>query len=96
MSATIPDVFLDGTQYVSLNAASGVPVGSPFTIQNKTTTRANLIESSTQPAVDSPKGILITNLTDYEASKDILSGSLEIWGISTNENRTVRLAIQPL
>lgn len=95
MSLTLPNVEVDSTAYVSLNTATGIAVGSEFTIQCRGVTWANLVESSTQPDATVDDGTLITNLTASEATKIIPAGSLEIWAISTQENRTSILSVQP-
>jgi hypothetical protein len=89
MAEQLPDVVLNDIEYKSLNSLAGVPVGTEMSIQNKSVTWGNLIESSTQPLLNSTLGTLITNLPNNSAEKRVPAGSLEIWGISLDSKSTL-------
>lgn len=95
MSATLNDVQI-GNDWVSINSTTGIAVGTAMSIQNKSTTWVLLQESSTKPNIASNNGILITDLFHQEPSKEVLSGSLEIWAKSTVTNRPATLSVQSM
>jgi len=93
MSATLPDIQI-GNDWVSINAATGIAVGTAMAIQNKSTTWVLLQESTVKPNISSNNGILITDLFHQEPSKEVLSGSLEVWAKSTVADRPAILSVQ--
>lgn len=93
MAQTLPDITI-GNTWVSLNASTGIAVGTTFKVQNKSTTWVILQESSTQPLNTDTKGELVTDLFHTEPSKIIAAGSLEIWAKSTIDGRLATVSVQ--
>lgn len=85
-----------GDQWISLNAATGLAVGTAFKVQNKSTTWVLIQESATQPSANSTKGEMITDLFHTEPSKIAAAGSLEMWVKSTIEGRLAKLSVQTI
>jgi hypothetical protein len=83
MSATITDIEIGGT-WVDLNTVSGITVGSEFTIQNKRSSWVLLHESSTEPLAAEMSGVYLTDLSKSSGRCTVKSGSLKIWGKTTN------------
>jgi hypothetical protein len=91
MSQTIPDITVTTNTYTSLNSTLGIPVGTPFQIQLKTTGSVRLQEKTTQPINSSEDGVILTDVSGGYAIADITSGSLEIWAKSITSS--VRLSV---
>lgn len=83
-------------EYISLNVEANIPVGSPMLIQNTSSVWGKLVESSTKPSTSFDGGIMITPLYQSEPSKEIPSGSLEIWAKSMSPTLSVNLAVQEI
>lgn len=96
MAETLPDVLVDSTAWVDLNTATGIAVGTPMNIVNKSVTWCKLYESSTTPSLSVDGGDLISSYDKNYASANTKSGSLTIWALSTIEGRTLKLAIKEI
>lgn len=59
MADTKPDVQLDKTQYVDVYAATGLAVGTPILIQNKSSQNVYIQIQTTQPSALSRDGGII-------------------------------------
>lgn len=76
---TIDDIKIPSESWVDLNTLSGISVGTPFDIQNKTTVWVQLYEGDDQPTSDEVDGRIMTNLGHSYGVATVLSGSLKIW-----------------
>jgi len=79
MSETIADIPLSSTEYTSLNAESGLAVGTAAIALNKGNSWVRLIESATKPSDDSENGTWLTVFPENKSERCITAGSLEIW-----------------
>ena len=94
MAVTIPDITLNANSYTSINAITGIPIGSNLAIQHKEGSWVYLVESITEPNV-SREGVLLTDIFGEESSKAVLAGSLEIWAIvAAPSPREARINVQ--
>ncbi|MCP3683205.1 MAG: hypothetical protein GY861_10995 [bacterium] len=82
-------------EWVDINTASGIAVGSDLTIQCTGTVWVRLQESSTTPSTEE-EGKLITNLSEANAEAQVINAPLRLWGRSTREGRTAQIAVQLL
>ncbi len=95
MAQTLPDVVAPSDDFISVNAATGIAVGTAITIQAKSTSWVRLVESATKPdPTDTSIGVILSNLSYPYAIADITTGSLEIWAISTREGQASSLNVQ--
>jgi hypothetical protein len=95
MAATLPDITLTATVYTSINAATGIPIGTCLSIQHKHGPWVYLVESTTEPATISRDGTLLTDIFGEESVRDVLKGSLEIWAIvAAPAPREARINVQ--
>ncbi len=76
---TINDIIIPNDAWVDLNTVSGIPVGSAFDIQNKTTVWVQLYESNSEPDLDETSGRILTNLGYNYGVATILKDSEKIW-----------------
>ena len=94
MAETLPDITLTATAYVSLNAITGIPIGSCLEIQHKHGYWVYLVESDTLPPI-SREGTILTDVFGEESSRVVLAGSLEIWAICAAPSpREARINVQ--
>ncbi|AUR87523.1 hypothetical protein NVP1101O_112 [Vibrio phage 1.101.O._10N.261.45.C6] len=92
--ATLPDVVVLSDDYVSLNASTGISVGSAMEIQLKTTAWVRLVQSVSKPTSDSTDGIIVSNLSYPYATPSVLAGGEEVWAICTQKDRKASLSVQ--
>lgn len=90
--ATISNITSD--VYISLNTETGIPVGSAMKLQLKSVTWLNVIQSDTQPLVDSPDGIELTNLSYDSSRATVIEGGKEVWVKAVVGGRTGVLEVQ--
>ena len=76
MAQVIPDILVPSDEYISLNVASGIPVGSGFVLQLKGSTPLRIIESSTKPLPSDMSGQVLEDLGE------VLKDSLEVWSLN--------------
>jgi hypothetical protein len=69
------DINTISTDWVSVNALSGIAVGSPMEMQNKNSNLLTFQEKATKPATEDYSGRLVRYCEVYEA----WAGSSEIW-----------------
>ena len=96
MTQTIPNISVDDTEWVDLNAASGIAVGHSMSIALQSSTWCRLYEGTTPPAIDSKDGVVLTDKRYPYNSPVVESGSLKIWAIGAQKGRTVDLNVQEL
>lgn len=82
MSETLPNIRVENDDWISVNAESGISVGTAFQINNEGNFKVKLLESSTQPLVNDTRGVLLTSLNKSRSIVKIAEGSLEIWAKS--------------
>jgi len=80
MAQTIPDILINDT-WQSINALTGIDVGTSFDVQKKGLKHIILAEG-TQPDEGSTSGRV---LTDFETITTVATGSLEIWARSPGD-----------
>lgn len=78
MADTLPDIKLLGTSWIDVYAATGIPVGTPLIIQNKTAPSIYVQVRSTQPVATSKDGVLITDNLSWIVDGTSISG---VWVI---------------
>lgn len=71
MANTLPDVLIPAGSYVSAYTASGVTLGRPLVIQNKSSGFAYLQIQSAQPATSSTSGTILEPLEQAVVSGTI-------------------------
>lgn len=96
MSATIPNVYVDDTAWVDIYTITGITVGTALDIVNKSVTWCKLYESNTAPPLNTTDGDLISNYDKNYAAAEVKVGSLKIWALSTQEGRSLKLAVKAL
>lgn len=79
MAEHLPNITVTGDEFISVNAVSGIAVGTAFWMQNKGFYLTHLIESATKPANDSDEGLVIGNIHSNISDPKVAAGSLEIW-----------------
>ena len=92
----IPDKNINGLDWSSVNVLSGLPVGTPMSIQLKTNAMILLFESSTKPAAQSTNGVLVSNIFYEDSTKIITANSSEIWAKCANEYDVATINIQEI
>ena len=90
MSSTLPDVSLVGSGYQDIYAATGIAVGNPLIIQNKSSGSIYIQEQSTQPVSTSTAGFLL--LTNQACV--VYQGSPGCW--ANTQSGTAKLCVQLL
>lgn len=90
--ASYAQITIPSTQWVSVNALTGVPVGTAMELTITSTYPVQLWEG-TQPAVDFREGKPTTNLTQPYASPEISEGSEEIWAICIKDGSSSKIAV---
>ncbi|AUR84691.1 hypothetical protein NVP1063O_024 [Vibrio phage 1.063.O._10N.261.45.C7] len=96
MSATIPDVYVDDTAWVDIYTITGITVGDPLNIVNKSVTWCRLYEGNIAPALGVTDGDLISNYDKGYATAEVKAGSLKIWALSTQAGRSLKLAVKAI
>tara|TARA_Y100000588_G_scaffold244854_1_gene259133 strand:- start:68523 stop:68819 length:297 start_codon:yes stop_codon:yes gene_type:complete len=79
MSKTLPDIPITPDAWVDLSDASGIPAGTAYLINNKSSVWVKLVESETEPADDETSGEILANFPESLSAATIPSGSLKIW-----------------
>ena len=92
----IPDKNIDGSDWYSVNVLSGLPIGTPMSIQLKTNAMILLFESSTKPEAQSTNGVLVSNIFYKDSTKIITANSPEIWAKCANEYDVATINIQEI
>ena len=82
MPNTIPDVSVSDTQFVDVNALSGIAAGTALVISNKSTSRILIQLAGAQPADDSTDGEILSVLPPSTAIKFITVGESTVWAKS--------------
>ena len=76
MAQTIPDIRVN-TTWQSVNTLTGIDIGAPINIQNKTRGVSRIIMAQgTRPAADSTDGAIIDN---KDRTVSLAAGALEVW-----------------
>lgn len=88
--ASIADINLTGSAYVSINLGTGLVTGTPLVIQNKGTDSVRIIISATQPISSDKKGWML------QPGKSVLieNESQEVWARSVNASRVCPISAQ--
>jgi hypothetical protein len=94
--ATIPDITVDSTEYVSVNTLTGIAVGTAMSILNKTTNWTRVQEIVAKPADTDTAGVLISSMSESYARADVALGSSEIWVRVAEEGRVATLSVQEI
>ena len=81
--------------WVDINTASGISIGTNITVQCTGTVWVQLQESPSTPSTKE-EGKIITNLADPSAEAQVINAPLRLWGRSTREGRTAQIAVQLL
>lgn len=88
------------TTWVDINTLSGVAVGTAMTLQNQSTHRIRLTESTSTPTdSDLGKVILPLNIENNGSDATITAGSLKIWArldYPSSVPKYGRLAVQEI
>lgn len=92
--STLADQTFTAVDWVSLNTLSGIVVGNPFIITNKSTGTLIVQEFNTKPSDTSYDGRMLHNIRTNYAEIIIASGSLEIWGRASSPSEEVRISIE--
>ena len=92
----IPDKNIDGSDWSSVNVLSGLPVGTPMSIQLKTNAMIILFESNTKPSAQPTNGVLVSNIFYEDSTKIITANSSEIWAKCANEYDVATINIQEI
>ena len=92
----IPDKSIGGSDWSSVNALSGLPIGTPMAIQLKTNAMIILFESNTKPTAQSKDGVLVSNIFNEDSTKIITAKSLEVWAKCANEYDSAIINIQEI
>lgn len=74
-----------GTNYVSINNLTGIPVGTRIIITNHSPTWGMIEEAANQPSNDSLDGEIICSLPEVTATKLVVS-DVEVWAKSLGSN----------
>lgn len=85
----------DTGDWVDINTATGIAVGTDLTVQCTGTTWVRLQESVSTPAT-LEEGKLITNLSEATAEAIVNNSPLRLWGRSTIVGRSADIAVQLL
>ena len=94
MAEFLPNITVDGNDFVSLNALSSIAIGTAFWIQNKGFYPLHLIESATKPASTSVEGLIVGNIHSNNNNPNFAAGSLEIWVRCEHPPHTTKLHIE--
>ena len=79
MAEQLDNIAVTELEFISVNAESGITIGSAFWFQNRGRNTIELVESSTKPEIVNGKGISITKLSGTYSDPQIAAGSLEVW-----------------
>ena len=94
MSQTKDDIPVGSTAWVDINTAADIPVGDYMRISLKSVNGCRLYEGDTAPALDYTGGEVLTDRRYPSNRATIKIGSLKIWALSTQEDRSVDLSVQ--
>ena len=92
----IPDKNIDGSDWSSVNVLSGLPIGTPMSIQLKTNAMIILFESNTKPEAQSANGVLVSNIFYEDSTKIVTANSPEVWAKCANEYDVATINIQEI
>lgn len=90
--ASYEQITIPSTQWVSINALTGVPIGTAMELTITSIYPVQLWEG-TQPAVDFRGGKPTTNMTLPYASPEIASGSDEIWAVCISDGHSAKISV---
>jgi hypothetical protein len=93
MAATLPDIELD-YNWVDLNTASGIAVGTAFDGINKGDNEAQLVESVVEPTADYSEGNIASTIQFGYANYKVEAGSIRVWARSKSKTAPTTLSIQ--
>lgn len=74
-AADMPDITIPSKQWINVNSASNIAVGTALAYQSKTKAEVLLVESATQPAEQSREGRLV----QYAEEVRIRAGGPILW-----------------
>ena len=94
MAATIPDIVVPYNDWLDLNTASGIAVGTAMIIKNKSQTSVRIQEGTTKPDANSTDGEVLTSMALDYAGARVKSNSLKIWVKSVKEKPLGKLTVQ--
>lgn len=94
MSETIPDIVVTGTEYLDINTASGIAVGTEFIVVNKSTQHMFVIEKDVQPDNSSTDGLPLTTLINNYGVVTVHEGSLRSWVRCSTKGVTGKISVQ--
>ncbi|UYD60045.1 hypothetical protein OPFAMLBM_00024 [Aeromonas phage avDM12-TAAL] len=92
MAQTIPNVIV-GKAWISLNAATGIPVGTQFKIQNLHPRVAGILAEGTKPANGSRDGEMINGRVYFGSQVIAAAGSLEVWIRSEDDVSRIEISV---
>lgn len=92
MAQTNQDITIN-TEWVNVNQVTGIPVGTPFQLQNKGSNDIVIQEASTAPAQGTKDGFLLTTVNYGNALANVSSGSLTLWARTFDDDGS-KLATQ--
>lgn len=93
MSDTIPDISLGPDVYVDLNTLSGVAVGTPLVVSNKSHSPIRLQQVATQPDDNSTEGMILAHMLHPNARLVLDAGESTLWGKS-GSTTNARISVQ--
>ena len=93
--AKINKVVLPAGQWVDVNSATGIAVGTAMTIQNTSSHWIKITESADEPTDDTFSKIL-TSLTYPSPEAKVLTGAEKVWAKSTIYNKSAVIAVQEM
>ena len=92
MAQTINRVIV-GNKWISLNAVTGIPIGTQFKIQNLDPRLGGLLAEGNMPVVDKI-GDIINKRNTFGSSILVAKDSLQIWVRSESDISDIELSVQ--
>lgn len=96
MAETVPNITVPFDQYLDLNTASGIAVGTAMQVFNRGTQHILIQESAAQPLTSSNDGVELTNTSQDYADCTVEVGSLTIWVKSASDNKAGLVSVQEI
>lgn len=95
--ATLSDIIIeDSTDWQSINTLTSTSVGTNLLLQNKCTNWLILKSATSQPDSTDFDGNYVTTLYQPESSKEVESGSNEVWVRAAKGSGRLRIAVETL